>query len=196
MNNNFFEYLNDFCKAYIDDILIYSENGKKHQEYVQKVLLKLCKAGLWVNIEKCQSHVQKTTILGLIVSTKDLRMNSNEIKVIINWQTPTSLKKVQEFVDFCNFYCCFIKDFSKTVKPLVFFIRKECFFLWSEGIPFPLVGKNAFSFGRKECLFLWSERMPFPLVGRNAFSFGRKECLFFLSEGMPFFLVRSMSEGL
>ena len=36
MNDVLFDYLDDFCTAYLDDILIYSENELEHTEYVQK----------------------------------------------------------------------------------------------------------------------------------------------------------------
>ena len=36
-----FEYLDDFYIAYLNDILIYSENQAKYKEHVKKVLEKL-----------------------------------------------------------------------------------------------------------------------------------------------------------
>ena len=41
INDLLWEYLNDFCIAYLDDILIYSTSMKEHQQHVQKVLTKL-----------------------------------------------------------------------------------------------------------------------------------------------------------
>ena len=46
MNDVLFDYLDDFCTAYLDDILIYSENELDHQEHVCKVLSRLREAGL------------------------------------------------------------------------------------------------------------------------------------------------------
>jgi hypothetical protein len=46
MNNVLFEYLDDFYMAYLDDILIYSENLEEYKIYVYKVLEKLRLAGL------------------------------------------------------------------------------------------------------------------------------------------------------
>jgi len=39
MNNMLFNYLDDFCIAYLDDIIIYSENKLEHKEHVHKVLI-------------------------------------------------------------------------------------------------------------------------------------------------------------
>jgi hypothetical protein len=38
INNILFNYLNDFCMAYLDNIIIYSENKLEHEEYICKVL--------------------------------------------------------------------------------------------------------------------------------------------------------------
>jgi hypothetical protein len=41
MNNTLFDYLDDFCTAYLDDIIIYSKNLLEHKEHVYKVLKQL-----------------------------------------------------------------------------------------------------------------------------------------------------------
>jgi hypothetical protein len=41
MNNVFMDYLDKFVVLFIDDILIYSQNEKEHEEYLRKVLQRL-----------------------------------------------------------------------------------------------------------------------------------------------------------
>ena len=41
MNDVLMDYLDDFYTAYLDDILIYSENPEEYEEYVKKVLWRL-----------------------------------------------------------------------------------------------------------------------------------------------------------
>jgi hypothetical protein len=38
MNDTFFNYLDDFCTVYLNDIIIYSANELEHKEYIRKVL--------------------------------------------------------------------------------------------------------------------------------------------------------------
>jgi hypothetical protein len=38
MNDVLFDYLDDFCIAYLDDILIYLDNELEHELYIKKVL--------------------------------------------------------------------------------------------------------------------------------------------------------------
>src|SRR5436189_1437527 len=63
MNETLMEYLDDFCTAYLDDILIYSEDPLEHAEHVRKVLLRLCQAGLQADIKKCEFNITCTKYL-------------------------------------------------------------------------------------------------------------------------------------
>jgi hypothetical protein len=38
MNNVLFNYLDNFCIAYLDDILIYSKDSLEYKAYIKKVL--------------------------------------------------------------------------------------------------------------------------------------------------------------
>jgi len=46
MNGILLDYLDDFCTAYLDDILIYSDNEAEHELHVMMVLQRLRDAGL------------------------------------------------------------------------------------------------------------------------------------------------------
>ena len=46
MNNILFNYLDNFYIAYLDNIMIYSNNKLEHEEYICKILLRLYKARL------------------------------------------------------------------------------------------------------------------------------------------------------
>ena len=76
--------LNIFATVYINDILIYSKSVKEHQSHVQIVLIKLQKARLQLNIEKCEFNVKKVKYLGLIIVKGEIQMNSVKITVIVN----------------------------------------------------------------------------------------------------------------
>ena len=84
INDILFEYLNDFCAVYLDDILVYSNTLKEYKEQVNKVLDKLIKAGLQVDIEKSKFYVQETTFLEVIVSINSIRMDLKKIQAIVD----------------------------------------------------------------------------------------------------------------
>ena len=58
-------------------------------------------------------------------------MNPAKIKIVVEWQTPPSLRDVQCFLAFANFYRKFIQDYSKIILPLTHLTKKGQAFLWS-----------------------------------------------------------------
>ena len=124
-------FLDDFCTAYIDDILIYSQNMKDHREHVRKVLAKLKEHGIQIDIDKCEFHVTETKYLGLIISGDGIRMDPEKVATIIEWTAPRNVKDVQGFLGFANFYRRFILGFSRIAKPLTRLTQKDTKFQWT-----------------------------------------------------------------
>jgi hypothetical protein len=84
INNVLFKYLDDFYTAYLNDILIYSENPEEYKIYVYKVLEKLRLAGLQADIKKYKFSVTQTKYLGFIISTNRIEVDPLKIEVIRN----------------------------------------------------------------------------------------------------------------
>jgi hypothetical protein len=132
MNDVLFDYLDDFCTAYLDDIMIYSSDELEHEEHVCKVLLRLREAGLQADICKSEFHVKQTKYLGFIVSTEGIMADPEKISVIDQWQPPRTVKAVQSFLGFCNFYRRFIKDYGRIARPLNRLVRKDQVFVFDQ----------------------------------------------------------------
>ena len=132
MNDILFEYLNEFCQAYLDNILIYSKIRKEHTKHVRLILQKLIDAELQVDVEKYEFYVQETKFLEVLLNTDGIRMDLAKLEVILMWATPTYLKEVQAFIEFYNFYQRFIRGFSKIVKPMLKLTQKNIPFYWSK----------------------------------------------------------------
>ena len=98
------DYLNRFVFVYLDDILIFSPDEKAHVQHVRQVLQKLLENQLFVKAEKCEFHVNTTSFLGFIISENKVQMDPSKV----NWPTPTSCKKLQQFLGFANFYRRFV----------------------------------------------------------------------------------------
>jgi hypothetical protein len=121
-------YLDVFCTAYIDDILIYSESLHEHRQHVKQVLGALEEAGLQLDVDKCEFHQEQVTYLGYVISTKGISMDPNKVKDILNWESPRNVKDVRAFLGFANFYRRFINDFSYIASPLVALTKKDARF--------------------------------------------------------------------
>ena len=113
------EKLNIFVIVYLDDILIYTEDpGKAHVEAVRWVLGVLRKYGLYANLKKCRFHKDEVRFLGFVVSRDGIRMEEERIDAVKKWPEPQSVRDIQVFIGFANFYRRFIKGFSRIAAPL------------------------------------------------------------------------------
>ena len=77
-----FDYLNDFYTAYLNDIIIYSNNKLEHETHMKKVLDCLYNAGLQADIKKYEFEVKRTKYLRFIVSTSSIKVDPEKVKVI------------------------------------------------------------------------------------------------------------------
>src|SRR4030095_9490131 len=104
--------------AYLDDILIYSESEEEHITLVSEVLQRLEQYSLAVSADKCAFHEKKVDFLGYVVSDKGFEMSTEKLDTIREWKLPETVREVQAFIGFANFYRRFIKGFSAIAKPL------------------------------------------------------------------------------
>jgi hypothetical protein len=103
--------------VYIDDILIYSEDEESHIRLVKKVLQKLKDNHLCASIKKSVFHASEVEYLGYHISKLGIAMSPEKVQTIKDWAPPRSVKYVQQFLGFANFYRRFMEGFSKVARP-------------------------------------------------------------------------------
>ncbi|KAF4455366.1 pol polyprotein [Fusarium austroafricanum] len=130
INNVLRQYLDVFVVCYLDDILIFSNNEEEHKEHIHKVLQALQDANLLVEPEKSYFHVQEVDFLGCTITPGEIKMQRKKISAVADWPTPKTVKEVQSFLGFANYYRRFIKDFSKIANPLTELTKKDKNFEW------------------------------------------------------------------
>lgn len=130
INDTLRGFLDEFCTAYIDDILIFSNTLEEHHVHVKKVLRRLLEAGLQIDIKKCEFHVKEVKFLGLIITTRGIKMDPAKLDSIKSWPTPKNTKDIFRFIGFINFYRRFIDKFGSIVMPLTDLMRKDDCFTW------------------------------------------------------------------
>jgi hypothetical protein len=130
INDTLRPFLDILCTAFLEDILIYSDNLKEHKEHVTAVMTSLKEAGLYLKPEKCEFHKEEVKYLGLIVGINGIRMDSAKVEAFENWEAPEKLKEVLAFLGFANFYQRFIRNYSRIVQPLTKLTKKLVPFHW------------------------------------------------------------------
>jgi predicted aspartyl protease len=127
------EYLDEFVSAYIDDVLIYTDGTlDDHREKVKLVLSKLSKAGLQLDVDKCEFEQKQVKYLGYIVDVEQgIAVDPEKVEAIRNWQPPTSVRGVRGFIGFANYYRDFIPLFSNIATSLTNLTKKDVPFRWT-----------------------------------------------------------------
>jgi len=89
---------------YIIDILIFSTNLKEHVQQLKKVLKHLREYHLYLKLEKCKFPQETMHFLGYVICPDGISMDRNKVQAALNWFKPQTLKELQHFLDFTNFY--------------------------------------------------------------------------------------------
>jgi hypothetical protein len=126
------DYLNIFCIAYLDNLLIYSDNLTQYHQHVKLILERIKEVGLTLKASKCEFHTYRTEYLEYIIAPTGISMDPEKVKAIEEWKEPTNVKGVQSFLGFANFYRRFIQDFSKITAPLTKLTWKDTQYEWTD----------------------------------------------------------------
>lgn len=125
MNNVLREHLDKYCVVYMDDILVYSRTLEEHVEHVRKILRALKKHNLRLKPAKCEFNKTKVEFVGIIISEQGLEVNPDKVEKVKDWPRPTTVKEVQAFLGFANYYRQFIEGYSGIAAPLSELTKKE-----------------------------------------------------------------------
>uniref|UniRef100_A0A8C1PDC5 Gypsy retrotransposon integrase-like protein 1 n=4 Tax=Cyprinus carpio TaxID=7962 RepID=A0A8C1PDC5_CYPCA len=120
------------CMIYIDDVVIYSKDEQEHFKHIQQVFHCLSKAGLTLNMKKCNFIQKSLKFLGHLVSGDGIRTDPDKVSAIRLFPTPQSLKEVQRFLGLAGWYHRFIPNFSEKAAPLHALKQKNTTWIWSE----------------------------------------------------------------
>jgi hypothetical protein len=118
INHIFRDLLDLGLIVYLDDILIYAKTEEEHDRIVTEVLKCLAENGLAISQDKCFWSTTRVDFLGYVISNTGIEMAQDKVQCIQDWECPRSLRDIQSFISFANFYRWFIEGFSKIAKPL------------------------------------------------------------------------------
>jgi RNase H-like domain found in reverse transcriptase/Reverse transcriptase (RNA-dependent DNA polymerase) len=118
--------------VYMNDILAFSKTIDGLKKIKQIILKKAREYDLYFKAKKCEFRKPKIGYLGLVVEEGKLAMNPTKLKGILDWPAQKTVKEVQSFLGFRNFYCRFVKGFSHLAHSLNYLLKKDKKFVWSE----------------------------------------------------------------
>ncbi|KAA5557129.1 hypothetical protein F3G48_32920, partial [Pseudomonas aeruginosa] len=81
--------------TYVDEILLWGDTKKTHDERLLQVLEKARQAGVKFNKEKCVIGVKEVKYVGHILSSEGLKPDPEKVRAIVDMKEPTTKKELQ-----------------------------------------------------------------------------------------------------
>jgi hypothetical protein len=116
--------------VYLDDILLFQDSQTKLTTLTHEVLQRLQDNHLFLKPEKCSFAKTSIEYLGFIITEGFIGMDPAKVSAVQQYPVPSKVKEVQAFLGFCNFYRCFVKDYSTIARPLFNLTMRDTPFVW------------------------------------------------------------------
>lgn len=129
--NHALEGLDEICCAYLDDIIIFSEDVESHLKHVELIIDRLRKNNLKIKLSKCKFARRRIEYLSHIIENGTITPNNLKIQAVSKALRPKTVKQVQAFLGLTSYYRRFIKNYANIASPLINLTRKGVPFLWT-----------------------------------------------------------------
>ena len=110
----------EICTPYLDDIIVYSKSFQDHIKHLRKVFQCLREHGVKLKPKKCKLFRREVNFLGREVSAEGYKLDPATIAPVHNLAKtpPKMVSQVRQAVGLLGYYCQYIRDFSRIVKPI------------------------------------------------------------------------------
>ncbi len=114
-----------YAAAYLDDVIIHSNDWQRHMEHLRAVLRSLLEAGLTANPRKCAIGRVEVRYLGFHLGHGQVRPQIDKTAAVAACPSPKTKKEVRQFLGLAGYYRRFIPNFSDLTSPLTDLTKKE-----------------------------------------------------------------------
>lgn len=126
INNIFRDFIDKrLIVIYMDDILLATESFEEHKCLLEKVLTRITKKELKLNLGKCEFGNEHMEALGYSVSASGIRPSDSHLAAIRNYPIPTTAKAVHSCLGLFSYFRRFVPQFSRIARPLQNMLRKD-----------------------------------------------------------------------
>ena len=132
MHRVFQPYLDQFFVVFLNDILIYSQSEREHEDHLRIVLQLLRDHQLYAKFSKCKFWLTEVRCLGYVVSASGVSVDPEKVEAVMSWERPKSVFEIRSFLGLAGYYRRFIEDFSRLVAPMMRLTQKEAKFDWDD----------------------------------------------------------------
>jgi len=113
---------------YIDDIVISADTQEEHDTKLLRVLEKLKRKNLMINVKKSHLNKREIQVLGHKVKEGRILPLDSRIQSVANWPSPTNREDLVTFVSLLNYHSNLIPNLARRSEPLQRLRRKGTHF--------------------------------------------------------------------
>lgn len=114
-----------YAFPYLDDFIVATDTFDKHLEILRAIAEMLRGANLTVSETKSRFCMARLKYLGYILDGEGLRPDPENIRPILEYSTPSTVKQVRSLLGMLNWFRRFIKSFSSIVSPISDLLKKK-----------------------------------------------------------------------
>ena len=114
----------------MDDVLIFGTNQEKHDKNLAETLMRIKRAGLTLNKEKCEFSKDHIFFLGQTIDCTGIHPDLAKVSAIKKVPTPLSVTEVRQFLGMTNQLSKFIPNLADKTNSLKELLHKNCQWTW------------------------------------------------------------------
>lgn len=84
--------------VFIDDILVYSQRRKEHEQHLRIVLYILEESKPFAKFKKCEFWLDRVSFLSHVVSNDGISIDLSKVEVVVRWKRLTIVTKLRSFL--------------------------------------------------------------------------------------------------
>ena len=93
-----FKGLEEFCEAYLDDVMVFSKTWQNQITHLNQVFDRIRLANLTLNLRKCEFSNAQLHFLGHSLSLNTVQAQQQKVDVLLKFPPPASKKQVQSLL--------------------------------------------------------------------------------------------------
>ena len=114
----------------VDDILVWGEDLKQHDERLEKVLQRAKERNLKLNRDKCKFRSTQVPYIGHLLTDEGLKADPGKVQAILDMPTPNSTEELLRFLGIITYLQKFVPNMSQLAAPLRQLLEKNVLWHW------------------------------------------------------------------
>ncbi|XP_052728231.1 uncharacterized protein LOC108329042 isoform X1 [Vigna angularis] len=132
MDRVFADQIGRCMEVYVDDMVVRSRSVEDHVRDLEEVFRQVRKYNMRLNPTKCTFGVPSGKFLGFMLTTRDIEVNPDKCRTVLEMRSPQKLKEVQRLVGRLTSLSRFIPRLAERIKPILKVMKRSTGVDWDD----------------------------------------------------------------